>query len=321
MNRILVSTDFSDTAAAAFRPAVELARSFGSEITVAYVLDRLTYNTGYPYLDLSEYQAKVEELARRSLDKAVSDLRELGAEKVRGIYRVGTPHVELLREAAKEEEGYDLVIVATHGLSGFRRFILGSTTERIVRKSRLPVLAVHAESPDRPFQVRRILFPTDLSSTSAEALPYAAAMAAHFSAQLELFHVFEDPTSLPPVGPGYLGPGYLMPSADEIQRYRNDCVEQLETKAKSLPLRDATATWRIAEDAHPAEAIVEHAKDGGFDLIITPSHGRRGLEHMFLGSVAERVVRFAEVPVLVVKPARFHVTLPDIEVEPPKEDR
>ena len=316
MNRILVSTDFSDTAAAAFRPAVELARSFGSEVTVAYVLDRLTYNTGYPYLDLSEYQARVEELARKSLDKAVSDLKELGAEKVRGIYRVGTPHVELLREAAKEEEGYDLIVVATHGLSGFRRFILGSTTERIVRKSRCPVLAVHTEPPDRTFQVRRILFPTDLSSTSSEALPYAAAMAAHFSAQLELFHVFEDPTSLPPVGPGY-----LMPSAEEIQKYRDECVEELEARVSSLSAGGASVSWRIVEDAHPAEAIVGHAKDGGFDLIITPSHGRRGLEHMFLGSVAERVVRFAEVPVLVVKPARFHFTLPDLEVEPHEEDQ
>lgn len=298
MKRILVSTDFSGTASAAFRPAVEMSRATGATISVLYVLDRLTYNTGYPYLDLSAYQTRIESLAAQSLERSIESLRELGATSVDGRYVVGTPHVEILREARRLPT--DVVVMSTHGLSGFRRFVLGSTTERVVRKSTCPVLAVHAAQPDAPFKVRRVLFPTDLSSTAAEALPYAADLAGALGADLELLHVFEDPGRLP-----LLGPGYLMPTADEVQAFRSDCIERLVQAATQASRGDRHATWRVAEGEQIAETIVGHAKSEGFDLIVTPSHGRRGLEHMFLGSVAERVVRFAEVPVLVVKPEAF----------------
>jgi nucleotide-binding universal stress UspA family protein len=308
MRRILVPTDFSVTASAAFRPAAELARTYGAGITVIYVLDRLTYNTGYPYLDLTAYQGRLEALATSSLERAVAQLKELGAERVESVFRIGTPHVEVLREA--RTSGADLLVVATHGLSGFRRFILGSTAERVVRKAACPVLTVHAEDPHRPFQVRRILFPTDLSATAAEALPYAAALARKVGAQLELLHVFEDPTQSPP-----MGPGYLLPSSDEVQKYRDTCVQDLEQLAAKLETGEHRATWRVIEQEQPAEAIVQHAREAGFDLIVTPSHGRRGLEHMFLGSVAERVVRLAEVPVVVVKPSQFSISVPALDIE------
>lgn len=307
MKRILVSTDFSTTAAAAFRPAAELARAYDATVSVLYVLDRLTYNTGYPYLDLSAYQSRIEGLATESLQHAMESLRELGAPRVDGRTVIGTPHVEILRES--EREPTDLVIIATHGLAGFRRFVLGSTTERVVRKCSCPVLTVHAEQPDPAFQIKRVLFPTDLSSTSATALPYVGELAAHFGAALELLHVFEDPSHLP-----LMGPGYLMPSSEEVQTFRNDSIERL-VQASATASRGATrATWKVLEGEQPADIIVQYAKEEGFDLIVTPSHGRRGLEHMFIGSVAERVVRFAEVPVLVLKPAEFRVRLPGLDV-------
>lgn len=301
MKRILVSTDFSETASAAFRPAVELARATGASLSVLYVVDRLTYNTGYPYLDLSAYQTRIETLAAQSLETTIERLRSLGGGQVEGRYVVGTPHVEILRESRRVPT--EVLVIATHGLSGFRRFVLGSTTERVVRKAKCPVLAVNAARHDAPFSPRRVLFPTDLSATAAEALPYAADLAASLGADLELLHVFEDPGRVP-----VLGPGYLMPTADEVQSYRNDCIERLVQAAAGASRGERRATWRVVEDEPIAEAIVGYAKTAGFDMIVTPSHGRRGLEHMFLGSVAERVIRFSEVPVLVVKPAAFHAT-------------
>lgn len=314
MKRILVSTDFSSTAAAAFRPAVEMARSYDATVVALYVLDRLTYNTGYPYLDLSAYQSRIEGLAADSLQSTLATLRDLGAPRVEGRSVIGTPHVEILRESQREPT--DLVVIATHGLSGFKRFVLGSTTERVVRKCHCPVLTVHAEEPGRPFAIRRILFPTDLSSTAMEALPYVGELAAHYGAQLELLHIFEDPSHLP-----LMGPGYLMPTSDEVQTFRNDSIERLVQAATSASRGAVRATWKVLEGEQPAEVIVRYAKDEGFDLVVTPSHGRRGLEHMFLGSVAERVVRFAEIPVLVLKPAEFQVRLPELDVRPEKEQR
>jgi nucleotide-binding universal stress UspA family protein len=151
-----------------------------------------------------------------------------------------------------------------------------------------------------PRTIKRILVPTDFSEPSAEALSTAIDFARVFRATVELVHVYSEPT-------------YVLPPPVEMATFPFDmakvlakveeslAAEQERVRAAGVPCEIATLSGR------PAPEIVAHAHKVGADLIVMGTHGRSGIEHAILGSVAERVVHHAPCPTLVV-PARGRVT-------------
>jgi nucleotide-binding universal stress UspA family protein len=128
--------------------------------------------------------------------------------------------------------------------------------------------------------VQKILYPTDFSSCSNQAYFHALALAEIHGASLTILHVYV--------------PGF---NSAELGS-RDSCREQLEQ------IRPADAAIRVQHlllDGDPAREIVRHAREGGIDLIVMGTHGRRGLERLLMGSVAEKVIRAAPCSVLVVK--------------------
>lgn len=144
--------------------------------------------------------------------------------------------------------------------------------------------------------VARILVPTDFSETSDAALLYAEALAEKLGASLHLLHVCADPYAAGAFGPEVYGT--VPPSlADEARRG----VER-ELAARVTPERRARGTVEIAiVEGLAANRIVEYARTHDIDLIIMGTHGRGGLAHFLVGSVAEHVVRIAPCPVLTVR--------------------
>jgi nucleotide-binding universal stress UspA family protein len=143
--------------------------------------------------------------------------------------------------------------------------------------------------------ITKILVPVDFSPHAERAFGYATTVAQRFGATLGLVHVVEDPYVT-----GAWNTEVYVPNVGEI-------LEQLIAGAEqelAARRRRATALGLTAETAvlsgRPAHAIVEHAKEGGFDLIVMGTHGRTGLSHVVMGSVAERVVQKAPCPVLTV---------------------
>ena len=148
--------------------------------------------------------------------------------------------------------------------------------------------------------ISHILVPVDFSPHSLLSLEYASALASRFGASLELLHIVEDPAT----AGAWAAEGAVLDVAeiraalvDEAERrlaeYRNQ-LEQL-----NVPI---VTTVRIGP---PARAIVDYAQAAGMDLIVVGTHGRSGFAHMFLGSVAERVVRHASCPVVTVRGAEI----------------
>jgi len=145
-------------------------------------------------------------------------------------------------------------------------------------------------------RIQRILVPTDFSPTSDAALDYARDVAARFGATVHLLHVLEDPfVNGPLVSEAYV---------TETPGVRTTIIED----AKARLTHRLTARDREAFAAHEevvfgrgAETIVEYAADRAIDLIVMGTHGRTGMAHLLLGSVAERVVRTAHCPVLTVR--------------------
>jgi nucleotide-binding universal stress UspA family protein len=153
--------------------------------------------------------------------------------------------------------------------------------------------------------LNRILVPVDFSAHSEKAIRYATTLANKFGARLSLLHVIEDPFVT-----GAWQAEVFVPNIPELL---NDLIKAAKSQLAERK-KDLAAHGFIIETAvitgRPATAIVEQASTGRFDLIVMGTHGRTGLSHAFLGSVAERVVQKAPCPVLTVRdtaPAAAHV--------------
>ncbi len=151
----------------------------------------------------------------------------------------------------------------------------------------------------------RILLPTDFSDTAQHALDYARELAGRFGASVHLLHVVPDPmqnwaTEAMPV------------VSDLAERWKADAERRLE----EIQL-DGPQTVRAVRIGHAFVEILHYAADNAIDMIVMGTHGRGPVEHLLLGSVAEKVVRKASCPVLTVKQAGHVFVMPAVPVTPP----
>ena len=149
--------------------------------------------------------------------------------------------------------------------------------------------------------VKKILFPTDFSGGSANALPYAADMAKHYGAKLYLLHVIQDIAE---------ATGWYVPhvSLDELYRdIEKNAAKELDRYGVE-ELRGIKDIERIVVKGRPYDEILKFARENKADLIVIGTHGRKGLDRVIFGSTAGKVVRDAPCPVLSVR-------LPDHEVK------
>jgi universal stress protein A len=144
--------------------------------------------------------------------------------------------------------------------------------------------------------IRRVLVPVDFSPYSDEAVAYATGLAKRLDASIELLHVVEDPYLT-----GTWSPDVYVPDAiASLESLARDAHDRLTVATAAIRVQGVTATASVRKGSAP-RTIVEHATVENVDLIVLGTHGRTGLAHVLLGSVAERVVRLAPCPVLTVK--------------------
>jgi len=149
---------------------------------------------------------------------------------------------------------------------------------------------------------RKICCAVDFSESSRQALEEAADLARRFDSRLTLIHVFE-------AVPVAAGEG-ILPPPDLIEQMTIELSRKLESWKAEAERRADRPVGQSVLSGDPASQIVRFAREGEFDLVVTGTHGRTGLKHLVLGSVAEKVVRQAHCPVLV---ARRTPELPDVD--------
>jgi nucleotide-binding universal stress UspA family protein len=146
--------------------------------------------------------------------------------------------------------------------------------------------------------ITKILVPVDFSPHAERAVHYATTLAHRLGARLELLHVVEDPFVA-----GAWTSDVFLPYDDDLLRNLTDGAErELAARKESARALGVTADTAVIT-GRPMYSILEYAREGGFDLIVMGTHGRTGLSHVFMGSVAERVVRQAPCPVLTMRAA------------------
>ncbi len=141
----------------------------------------------------------------------------------------------------------------------------------------------------------RVLVPIDFSAHSERALRYAAMLASRFGASLELLHVVEDPVMY-----GAWGPEVFVPNMAELMQAVTSDAEKRLVEMKSRIAREGLRVDTSVIVGRAPHRITEYAGSNGVDLIVMGTHGRTGLSHVVMGSVAEGVVRHAHCPVLTM---------------------
>ena len=150
---------------------------------------------------------------------------------------------------------------------------------------------------------KKVLAPTDFSRHSENALRYACSMAAQFVADLHLLHVVQD------VWAAMAEPGFVPPSGNWLEDLKTSVRSELEKRPDPPWTEKLTITREVRRGA-PFLEIIRYAKENDVDLIVLGTHGRSGLAHVLLGSVAERVVRKSPCPVLTVRHPEHEFVMP-----------
>jgi nucleotide-binding universal stress UspA family protein len=280
LKNILWTTDFSPASQACLPHAIALARRYESTLYLANVV------VPHPYPMVSPEAAPYVETLRQGSSSRLESLAESAELQ-------GTPHEVLMGhgEVADEvnsmvrEHQIDLLVLATHGRRGLRRFLLGSVAEEIWRTAECPVLTVGPRALDRPIEeiaLRQILYPTDLSAESFAAAPFALSLALEYGSRLTVLHVV---------------PAAIRTSARLLARaFRDEFREAFPSE---------TAPWCepecLVESGEPAETILRIAKDRQADLIVLGVRSPEALAKQHVSNVAYPTVAGAECPVLTVR--------------------
>jgi len=301
--RILVAIDDSEPAKTALALGARLAREHDGELVLCHALNWLPIiaeieSTGVIF----DPQPTIEGLTRNAqamLDGASQDALRFGVAAKHHLIE-GEPAKAILALANKLRCG--TIVMGTHARGGLGRLFIGSTTEAVLRGSSIPVLTVRpgtvlALEPRKCFE--RIVVGADESEPARAAIDTVVGHAAADDCHV-LFCSVVDFDAV--VGShGYYDTSLQASLYDDAQRV----VDRAVTEARA---NDVAAEGRIAE-GNASRALIAVAKRENADLIVTGSHGRNGVRRVFLGSVAETIVRMSPVPVLVVRcPARVPAT-------------
>jgi len=295
VQKIIVTTDFSTQSLPAVRYALALGSTIGASVTLLHVVESSSPLAGMESLVLARTDSEIEALAARQLE-ALAQRESKGSVKVTTMVRTGKPFHEIALSAG--ERHADLIVIATHGHTGLKHVLLGSTAERVVRHAPCPVLTIPTRNLPKharqaaSLKLKKILVPIDFSSLSKDALPYALLLAGHSGAELALLHIVEK----------FPMDSLLGPVTNELTvPWIMEAETNLEGLAGSLAKTAGVKATAVVERGTPFERICHTAKTAGADIIVLTTRGYTGLQHVWLGSTAERVVRHSPCPVLVVR--------------------
>jgi nucleotide-binding universal stress UspA family protein len=299
ITRILCPVDFSEASEHAIEHAIAVASWYKASITALHVYNPIFMPV--PGLPPPGSRVSESELKRmhvettRCFEGAIASGIDVDV-----IVDVGPPAARILDRS--ETAHSDLIVMGTHGASGFEHLLLGSVTEKVLRKARRPVLTVppHAQAISTlPF--RRLLCAVDFSDSSLRGLELACSLAKESNAALTLLHVVEWPWHEPPPPVFDDLPSAQAAALAEFRRYvQESAIERLKTLTQQLN-EGLCATEPRVVHGKPYVEILRVAAEARADLIVIGVHGRNAPDVMLFGSTTNQIVRRATCPVLTLR--------------------
>jgi len=273
MKKILIPTDFSKNAEYALKVAAQIAKKHQGEIILLHMLELPgqagdAVNTGH---DIPEIMFFKNAVVNRIL--GLKEEPYLDGIKVTELVKLEMTFDGIIN--VSKENNVDLIVMGSHGASGFKEMFIGSNAEKVVRSSDIPVLIIKNDIPD--FNVNKFVFASDFSEEIKEPFKKVVALANKFGAELNLVMI-NTPNSFK--------------STLVAESIMNDFLHSFEI--------DNFKT-HIFNDANIEKGILNFAKYINADLIGMCTHGRKGLSHFFNGSISEDLVNHAIRPVVTFK--------------------
>ena len=295
IRRILCPIDFSDTSRHALDHAVAIAKWYESHITALHVIApplllqppilfaELPKNTTLTEAELQALEAQ--------LGAWLEPANRTGV-KTDMLFDEGNPAASILEHASSLQA--DLLVMGTHGLSGFERLMLGSVAEKVLRKATCPVMSVPPPAvTGAKVPYTRLLCPVDFSESSLAALRFAFSIAEESDAHLTILHVFDWPPD-----------DELLVERFDTPASRRVVEEEARGRLEALVTGDVRVWCKPATKVSygkPYRQILEVAGSEGTDLIVIGVHGRNALDLTLFGSTTNHVVRRASCPVVTLK--------------------
>jgi nucleotide-binding universal stress UspA family protein len=273
MKKILVPTDFSDYAGHALKVAAQIARKNGGEIYLLHMLelphqgsDALGSGHDLPEIMLFK-NAAINRLEDLMDDECLEGL------KVSEIIQFELAFDGIMNVSNKNN--VDLIVMGSHGASGFKEMFIGSNAEKVVRNSDIPVLIIKKEEGD--FDVNKFVFASDFADEIKKPFAKVVEFANKFDAELHLVMI-NTPSSFKPT--------------HVAQEIMNNFISNFNINKCST---------HIYNDTNVESGVLNFTNYIDADLIGMSTHGRKGLSHFFNGSISEDLVNHAVRPVVTFK--------------------
>ncbi|MBT4876914.1 MAG: universal stress protein [Desulfobacula sp.] len=318
--KIMCAIDFSDFSNIILAHGKSLASQFGSSLCLCHVVTGtlMVSSLGHSYIHYTDIETDRMHSAKEKLEKMADEL-DIECEVI-----VSSGHVADEIDQLVRKNNIDMVIAATHGGSGIKRFLVGSVTDRLVKILQCPLLVLitkedHLTSEiEKNLKLKRILVGCDFSPDSRLAFDYALSLAQEFQTQLYLAHVVRPTEQIELPASDYIkiqGGDYTnWTRAEYLDLQKNKTDEHLKNKNSLFSRLERQLSYMIPEDSknwctpintvlegQPYKELIDYAEQKEMDMIVVGVHGHSLLERFIVGSTAERVISQACCPVLVVR--------------------
>lgn len=276
MNNIVVPIDFSKCSEYALQAAAKIAKKYNAKITALHMINLSSSFTGFNDKEQYEVIHYIKRVELRFKDFLNKDyLKDLVVEDSVHSYNNFTD----VNTIAKNLKA-DLIIMGSHGVSGFNEIFVGSNTEKVVRTSEIPVLVIKGDPVD--FNFDRVVFASEFRENQIDIYKKAMRLFELFNAKVQLIYI-----NLP------------------ADRFRSNL--QLKSRFKNFFEKAEDGDSSKAEevviynDYSVESGVFNYSEENKSSLIAIPTHGRRGLAHFFSGSIGEDIVNKSKLPVITFK--------------------
>ncbi len=295
--QIVCPVDFSESSVRAFAYAAALARWYDAQLTVLHVVP--TFEPMQVRGDLGDPVQIVTPMAREHVLEEMSRTLNLPLVSpcATPVAEQGDPQGAIIDQAISKRA--DLIVMGTHGRRGFKRLLLGSVTEAVLREAPCPVLTVPLHTPvvSDAIAFKRILCPIDFSPSALQALGFALDLARQADGLITLLHVVEWLAEEEPRASTHFN----------VPEYRRYMVADAQQRLRGLVAEESRAWVEIGDLVVSGRAhreILRAAETTPTDLIVMGAQGRGGVGLVLFGSTTQQVVRGATCPVLTVRGLR-----------------
>jgi nucleotide-binding universal stress UspA family protein len=275
ITRILIPYDFSETSELSLEHAVFMAQLLKAEITLLHIVETVSFTSAISHA-IGGFEKKIETATNEKLTQIAEEIHRKAGITLKIRTEVGRIYKKI--NAVAKEMKIDMIVMGTHGVSGYQRFQLGTNTSKVVSDAPCPVLSVQTHRKNLGF--KKIVLPVDDSPASRQKVNYALEVAQHYGSHVCVV-------------------GLINFNNDDLKRKFKIKVEQVE---EYLLQHGIGCDVNYMTGDNLAQMTLKFAEDQDADLIVIMTEQEPSLTGLFMGTYATQVVNHSKVPVLSVHP-------------------